>query len=637
MPGLFDILFSNLTVTTIVVIDILMLLGVSVYFVIKVRDATLQSDKAIRDVEHISAEAAKDYIRGMQAAQSAESAHAREAWAEYRKTLFQTEDARGVYSTDDAERFFNTRTLASGLFRNSFIAAIPSMLTAIGVLATFVGLTIGLSGVNISAEADADSLMEGISTLISSAGASFVTSVAGVISSLAATGLLKSREHRVQQKIATLEAEVDNRFTRYSAESGLYSMDRNTRESAEALAQLHEKIGAQLQTAVNGLSQEMQSAFVTAIDHALAPAMQQLTADTSKQSSEIFETLINQFSGAFEQLGTTQATAMRSASDGLVRSVSTLSDEVGQSISALKSSADEDRAANREALESMRTTALSQVEEIQSATAAQVEEMRRASREQAETERAAAAALMEELRTANTEQLKSFRNETAEQTHVLQSQLSDLSSLAEKQQESSSKTIDQLTTLAEETRASMAAASTHLTESSAHLKSVAADFSTASREASAQLAESTASIDEVSTRQQRSLEALDRHSASIDRLSHLSGSTAERLSGAADEAKTTFELMQLHQNEFVTNMESALNRAQAQLVSEIEKVSQAMSTWLNQYSDDVRSQTNARMDEWNTQTTSFASSLLDTSRALSEVVDELERKTTNGVAPQPVR
>lgn len=636
MLQFFTLLAANPVVFAIVVVDVAILAFVFIGLVRKLSTYKSRALIAIEEVDHITSEAESDYLRGVRAGENTGSEHAREAWAEYRKTLFQSSSGE-VYSTDDAERFFNTRTLAPELFKDSRIAAVPSMLTAIGVLATFVGLSVGLSGIDISDNAEASALMAGINGLISSAGASFVTSIAGVGASLFATARIKAIEAAMHECVARLEADVDSRFTRYSAERGLYRMDQHTRESAEALAQLHEKIGVQLQTAVQGLSADMQTAFVHAINDALAPAVEQLTTDTTKQSAEVFEALVGKFSGAFEQMGDVQATAMRSASDGLVQSVSSLSSEVGNSITEMKSVSEAERTANKEALEAMQASAVAQVEKIHAAADSQALALREAAREQSESDRRTTATLMEELRSTSQEQMKRFRDEAAEQTHVLQSQLTDLTALTTQQHESSQRTIDQLIELSEAARVAMAESANHLSSTSGSLEKTAGEFSTASREVASRFADAAAHFTSVNASQERSLEALDRHSAGIDRITSLSGSTAERLSQAANEAKSSFELMQVHQNEFVTNLESALTRAQSQLITEIEQVSAAMSQWLTQYSDDVKTQTNDRMDEWNRQTVDFASTLLQTSQALSVVVEEIEGKVSNGSAPEPVR
>lgn len=625
MRNFFEILFSQPIVATILVTDVIVLIGILIFFLLSLKKGSASGYTALSDVDRITKAAQQSLLHAHNEAASASPA-ATDAWKEYAKTLFQTTDATTIHSTDDAENFFNERTLAPDLFKNSLLAAVPSMLTAVGVLATFLGLTFGLLSVDISADADADALMEGINGLISSAGVSFVTSVVGVSTSLFATYILKRRERSLQTAIAALEATVDDRFKRYSAEDGLYRTDRNTRESAESLAHLHEKIGAQLQTAVSGLSSDMQAAFISAMDQVLAPALAELTTSTAQQSAEVFENLVGRFSGAFEQMGTSHATAMQSASHELVQTVSDLRDGFSQSLTELRATAQEDRSTNAAVLADIRT-----------ATAEQVAEMQRAARAQADDDRAASAALMDEMRAAHTSHLKTFRDEAAEQTHALQAQMSDLSTLAQSQQESSSRTIEQFTQLSNNTRESLESAAEHLSVTSARLESIAAQFTTANDVATTSITQATRTMESLAQRQSQSLEALDRHSAGIDRLSQLSGSAADRLSAAASEAKTSFATLSEQQTQFLSGMETALTTAQEKLVRDIESASEQMSGWLQAYSDAVRTQTNERLGEWNSQTTEFASTMLATSHALSAVVDEIQGKAVHGSAPQTVR
>ena len=65
-------------------------------------------------------------------------------WREFDESLVLSSDQQKLFNTLDAEHFFNARTLASGLTASRLLAAAPSFLVAVGVLGTFVGLTVGL-------------------------------------------------------------------------------------------------------------------------------------------------------------------------------------------------------------------------------------------------------------------------------------------------------------------------------------------------------------------------------------------------------------------------------------------------------------------------------------------------------------
>lgn len=101
-------------------------------------------------------------------------------WREFDESLVRSADNRHVYNTLDAEHFFNANSLAPGLTGSRLLAAMPSFLVAVGVLGTFVGLTIGLA--NLGANGDfqnVDEIRSGITALIAGAAVAFMTSVWG--------------------------------------------------------------------------------------------------------------------------------------------------------------------------------------------------------------------------------------------------------------------------------------------------------------------------------------------------------------------------------------------------------------------------------------------------------------------------
>ncbi|HCP31616.1 MAG TPA: chemotaxis protein, partial [Pseudomonas sp.] len=101
-------------------------------------------------------------------------------WREFDESLVLSSDQKQLFNTLDAEHFFNPRTLAGGLTASRLLAAAPSFLVAIGVLGTFVGLTVGLEGL-VGSTGEIEALKGGINKLISGAAVAFMTSVWGVL------------------------------------------------------------------------------------------------------------------------------------------------------------------------------------------------------------------------------------------------------------------------------------------------------------------------------------------------------------------------------------------------------------------------------------------------------------------------
>ncbi len=79
--------------------------------------------------------------------------------SEFRRLLVTTSvsesDSRRLYRrVGDSEEVFNERSLARGLINNRFILATPGIVTGLGVLGTFVGLQLGIGGLDLRGSPD---------------------------------------------------------------------------------------------------------------------------------------------------------------------------------------------------------------------------------------------------------------------------------------------------------------------------------------------------------------------------------------------------------------------------------------------------------------------------------------------------
>ena len=118
-------------------------------------------------------------------------------WSEYLNNLF---FADGVYhNASNVEDYINEETVIYGPGRGSFSDAVPSVLVSIGFLGTLIGLAQGLSGFSM---ADSEAVMDSIVTLIPGMRYAFMTSIFGVVGSVAFTLLTRavhgSTEHTLR-------------------------------------------------------------------------------------------------------------------------------------------------------------------------------------------------------------------------------------------------------------------------------------------------------------------------------------------------------------------------------------------------------------------------------------------------------
>lgn len=248
-------------------------------------------------------------------------------WSEFDESLVITEDQNKIFNTLDASYFFNAKTLASGLTGSRLLAAVPSFLVALGVLGTFVGLTIGLSGLD-GTSGEVETLKSGINELISGATVAFMTSVWGVFFSLILNFIEKLVEGNVLNKISKLQQRIDGLYQHIPAEQSLLNISEYSKESKHALQELHERIGDRLQETLSGMSDAMQHAVTDALNTVMAPAIQALVQNSSDQSNQVLTALVEQFMSGMASAGREQSGQMQQAAADVNTAVSSIGERL---------------------------------------------------------------------------------------------------------------------------------------------------------------------------------------------------------------------------------------------------------------------------------------------------------------------
>jgi len=336
-------------VTALIVIVLFVISGWFLWFAVRERRRAL---RRIGQIQLMLDGVATDELiaRRPELRQRAESADpsVRHLWREFDETLVESPDRTSLWNTLDAEHFFSSQSLAPRLMHNRLLTVVPSILTALGVLGTFIGLTTGLNGMNLETNSTVDELKTGIDHLIGGAAVAFMTSVWGVLLSLVTNFTEKVMERDVARRISSLQERVDELFKRHAPEQSLVEIMDSSQETSVAMQELHEKIGSKLQEAVDGISTDLQSALTAAIESAMAPSMEKLAAETADQSSEVFEQLVGKFTASFQEIGTTQAERIDAASEGLSAALDDLSGGVSRMLQDMQEGAEAQRAATAE-------------------------------------------------------------------------------------------------------------------------------------------------------------------------------------------------------------------------------------------------------------------------------------------------
>lgn len=254
-------------------------------------------------------------------------------WNEFDETL--VTDGEITTNAVPAAEYFSVDRIAPELQGGRLLGAVPSILTALGLLGTFIGLAVGLNGLNLG-DADTESLRGGIESMVAGAALGFTASVWGVAMSLVINVWEKLSVGRIAGRAGKFQRTVDHYFQQNSPESALLRIQGSTRSSADALEGLPDRIAAVLHQTVTGMTTAMQKSLTSAIETAIAPSMEALAERTSTQSAYVFENLVGQFSDGFRTLGEQQALEMTKASNAIVAAMG----ELREATSAQASAAD---------------------------------------------------------------------------------------------------------------------------------------------------------------------------------------------------------------------------------------------------------------------------------------------------------
>lgn len=369
----------------------------------------------------------------LQRARELKPRDAGELWQAFDESLVSSSDHKQLFNTLDAEHFFNARTLAPGITGSRLLAAAPGFLVAIGVLGTFVGLTVGLVGLQLGEQSDVNQLKAGIHNLIAGAAVAFMTSVWGVGFSLALNFFEKLFERSALAQISRLQQRIDLLYPMIPAEQSLLHIADHSRESKEALQELHERIGERLQTTLNSMSEGMQQAITDALNNIMAPAIQTLVSTTSQQSTQVLEQLVGRFMEGMTSAGREQGQLMQQAAADVHAAVGGMGERINQLAQAL----DEQQSRQLSGAEQQRQQFEAQLERITRSAEERQEQMERrfgdlmgglggqldsqlgAAQRRDEERQAMFERLLAETRASQAELLEKFAQSTREQMQAM--------------------------------------------------------------------------------------------------------------------------------------------------------------------------------------------------------------------------
>lgn len=129
------------------------------------------------------------------------------SWKEYSSTFLKTSDNK-YYQITDAEDLFNENSLIKEKMNMKILNYIPQLFVGLGIFGTFLGLSLGLSQINLKDTGDLgqiNNLIEGVQT-------SFYTSLYGMFFSISITLLFNNYMSQIEKRIFILRDKLNSLF-----------------------------------------------------------------------------------------------------------------------------------------------------------------------------------------------------------------------------------------------------------------------------------------------------------------------------------------------------------------------------------------------------------------------------------------
>ncbi|MBQ3279814.1 MAG: MotA/TolQ/ExbB proton channel family protein [Clostridia bacterium] len=254
--------------------------------------------------------------------------------------FLQTEDEmekRGL--SCPVEDYINTRTVTKIPGNASLSELIPSLLTSLGILGTFIGLTRGLTGLDMT---DANTLMNGIPILLDGMKAAFVTSLAGISCSLVfsmTNRIIQGNSYRaIDQFILIFSENTEHKALDMDYQIVLQGNDRN---------QMLSSVTTGLSKTISGVVHDVVSEAVTPVTEAMEQYMRAATEQQTESLQATVASFVKRmgdtFGNEFATLGKTITEINRemSISEKTLRQSTVAAEQIQEQTLRLKATTDE--------------------------------------------------------------------------------------------------------------------------------------------------------------------------------------------------------------------------------------------------------------------------------------------------------
>jgi len=190
-----------------------------------------------------------------------------------------------IYCTSDANYFFNEETLIYQKLNYKLVSSIPSLLTGLGPLGTFLFIAIGFSGVNFSSE---DATLNSVTNLMTNMQYAAAISITAIGSSLCFIIIERILYYFLCKKPLTiLQIEINRLFKKIMAETFLMEIIKEAKRQNNSMNKHMEN-----------MSEEMKNAFDKSINSNLTPYLENMIMLLNKQQETFSRDIVKKILGS---------------------------------------------------------------------------------------------------------------------------------------------------------------------------------------------------------------------------------------------------------------------------------------------------------------------------------------------------
>lgn len=272
-----------------------------------------------------------------------EDKYLKDSWREFEETLLLPgEDFDGekevIMNTHLPAVYFNQKNLLLPNINLRYYNALPNILTGLGIVGTFIGLTVGISlaapGLNSNDIKDAK---EALNILLDGASLAFITSIVGLLASLVFSAYEKRYVHLFNSTCQKLNSALDARVEYFSAER---LASKNLAES--------QKQSLALQTFANDLAVSLGQVIEQHVTQPMISAIDKLRTDQKSASDETVSKVMGDFADKIAGAAGEEMKAFAST-------IKTMSDSLQSQVESLTKGQDEMQRAAQNAVSGMST------------------------------------------------------------------------------------------------------------------------------------------------------------------------------------------------------------------------------------------------------------------------------------------